>query len=233
MSESWIKLFRKFREWEWYQDSNVKDVFLEILLTANYEDKRWQGILIKRGQLVTSVNSLLVELNKNPKNPTISTRNIRTALNKLKSTNELTIETTTKYTLITVNKYEEYQQVTNKVTNDCQTSDKRLTTTKEYKNIRNKEINTYVSSFNEKFKSSYQVTSGRDNKLSLRLKKFTLEEILKALDNLSKSKFHQGDNDRGWKADPDFLIRSDEQVDKWLNVKPEQDTGDINSLLKL
>src|SRR5690554_4345082 len=99
MSEGWIKLFRKFREWEWYQDSNVKSVFLEILLTANYEDKRWQGIAVKRGQLITSVNHLLVNLNKNPKKPQISTRNIRTALKRLKSTNELTIETTPHYTL--------------------------------------------------------------------------------------------------------------------------------------
>ena len=62
---------------------------------------------------------------------------------------------------------------------------------------------------------------------------FTLEEILKALDNLSKSEFHQGDNDRGWKADPDFLIRNDEQIDKWLNTDLiKKDSSNINNLLK-
>lgn len=147
MIDTWIKIFRKFKEWEWYQNSNTKDVFLEILLTANFENKRWQGIEIKRGQLVTSIQNLFLALNKNSKNPDISTQNIRTALSRLKSTNEITMDTTTKYTLITVVKYNDYQQSTSEITNDQQTTNKRPTTTKEYNNIKIKKIINIYNSF--------------------------------------------------------------------------------------
>lgn len=82
---------------------------------------------------------------------------------------------------------------------------------------KNKNIDTYVSLFNELFKKSFRVTKARNQKLQARLATYSLEEILQALRNLSQSQFHRGDNDRGWAADPDFLIRSDEQVDRWLN----------------
>ena len=134
MNESWIKLFRKFKEWGWYKNSNVKDLFLEILLTANFDDKPWQKIIVSRGQLVTSIGHLSEETG-------LSVRQVRTALNHLKSTNELTIKTTPQYTLITVNKYNDYQQMTSEVTNERQTNDNQVTTTKELKKERIKDNN--------------------------------------------------------------------------------------------
>ena len=75
----------------------------------------------------------------------------------------------------------------------------------------------YIKAFNRLFNAQYRVTPTRVAKLKVRFKTYTPEQISTALIALSKSKFYRGDNDRGWKADPDFLIRSDEQVDKWLN----------------
>ena len=49
----WIKLHRKITEWEWYSDANTFRVFMHLLLTANYEDKRWRNIDVKRGQIIT------------------------------------------------------------------------------------------------------------------------------------------------------------------------------------
>lgn len=80
------------------------------------------------------------------------------------------------------------------------------------------EFIAFLEKFNLLFSSHYQVTSGRQKKFSLRKKAFSLEQIIQALENLASSPFHRGKNDRGWRADPDFLLRSDEQIDKWLNV---------------
>jgi hypothetical protein len=77
------------------------------------------------------------------------------------------------------------------------------------------------------------VTEGRVRKLGLRLEKFSLSQILEALENLSLSEFHRGKNDRGWKADPDFLINSDEKVDKWLNVRVKSSPKTSNDPLVL
>ena len=41
---SWIKLFRKFMDWEWYGDKNTKVLFIHLLLKANYQEKSWKGI---------------------------------------------------------------------------------------------------------------------------------------------------------------------------------------------
>ena len=87
--EGWIKLHRKMINWEWYNDINVKVVFLHLLLTANHEDKKWQGIEIKRGQKITSLSHLAEETK-------LSVKQIRNVLNKLKSTGEITSKGTNK-----------------------------------------------------------------------------------------------------------------------------------------
>lgn len=100
--EGWIKLHRKMLDWEWYKDNNTKILFLHLLLTANHKDKNWQGQTILRGQKLTSLNHLAEETN-------LSVRQTRSALERLKSTNEIAIKTTNRYTLITIEKYDNYQ----------------------------------------------------------------------------------------------------------------------------
>ena len=100
--EGWIKIHRKMTEWEWYNDNNVKILFLHLILTANHKEKQWQGYTILRGQKLTSLEHLSKEIN-------LTVQQTRTALNKLKSTGEITIKTTNKNTLITIEKYNDYQ----------------------------------------------------------------------------------------------------------------------------
>jgi DNA-binding transcriptional MocR family regulator len=100
--DGWIKLHRKMLDWEWYNNNNTKIVFLHLLLTANHKEKKWKGITIKRGQKLTSIQHLAEDTN-------LSTQQVRTALDKLKSTNEITTKSTNKNTLITIEKYSDYQ----------------------------------------------------------------------------------------------------------------------------
>jgi hypothetical protein len=112
-------------------------LFIHLLLKANYQDKRWQGITIKRGSLATSLDSLSRESG-------LSIQNVRTCLDKLKKSKEVTMKVTSKYRIITVLSYDSYQddnkQLTNnqqagnnQVTENQQTTNKQLTTTKEEK----------------------------------------------------------------------------------------------------
>lgn len=120
MDNTFIKLSRKIQSWRWYQDANTMRVFVHILLNANVYDHDFENITVKRGQWVTSVSKISEQLN-------ISTRSIRTALNHLKSTNEVTIKTTPKYSIITVKNYNQYQKVTKYSTINRQTDDKQVT----------------------------------------------------------------------------------------------------------
>ena len=123
-----VKLHRKLIAWGWYQDYVVKDVFLHLLLTANFKDTQWMGITLKKGQLVTSYKHLSEDL-------AFSVRQVRTAIDKLKSTGEITTEATNRFTIITVVNWEEYQlfdekmtsEATSNQTNERQTSDKQAT----------------------------------------------------------------------------------------------------------
>lgn len=115
--EGWISLYKKFVNWEWYQDTNVKSVFIHLLLLASYEDKKWQGRVVKRGQVIISSGNLASDLK-------LTRQQVRTALKKLQSTEEISIESTNKYLVITIEKYSDYQsalqnnnhQTTNKTT---------------------------------------------------------------------------------------------------------------------
>lgn len=140
--EGWVKIHRKLLDWEWYKDNNVKIVFLHLLLVANHKEQKWKGKTILRGQKLTSIEHLAEETN-------LTIMQVRTALKKLKLTNEITIKTTNKNTLITIEKYNDYQimndENNNEITNKQQTNNKQITTNKNDKNIKNeKNVTTTV-----------------------------------------------------------------------------------------
>jgi len=136
-SSGYIKLFRKFLEWEWYDDINCKVVFIHLLIKANYKDKQWRGKTISRGQFFTSIETLSKELH-------LTNQQIRTSLSKLETTKEIVKKTTNEGTYITICNYDNYQQSeqsdqqtdNKRVTNDQQTDNKRVTTTNNNKNIK-------------------------------------------------------------------------------------------------
>jgi|TARA_R110000772_G_scaffold170373_1_gene282251 hypothetical protein len=101
-NNGFIVLHRKMVDWEWYQDANTMRLFLHCILKANHKTKKWQGIDIQRGQFLTSSDILAGDLK-------LSRQQIRTSLNKLKSTSEITISTTARNSMITVSAYNDYQ----------------------------------------------------------------------------------------------------------------------------
>ena len=182
-NNGWLKLHRKIYEWEWYTDGNTFRLFLHLLLNANFEDKKWKGITIKKGELLTGRLKLADDLK-------LSEQQIRTSLNRLKSTNEITIKSTSQYSIISINNWEEYQQINQasnqQVTNNQPTSNQQVTTTKECKERKeHKEI--YNDQF-EIFYKKYPLKKSKDNAYSkfcsiLKNKKATFEQIMTGLDN--------------------------------------------------
>ena len=147
MGDGWIKMFRRFLEWEWYDQTSMVRLFLHILLKANYEDKKWHGVVIKRGQFVTSFANLSAETG-------LSLQVVRSCLDKLQRTGEVNKQSTSQYTIITVCKYADYQQIedveqkTNniQITSEQQASNKRVTNEQQqHKNIRKKEYKNNIT----------------------------------------------------------------------------------------
>ena len=100
----WIKLHRSIKDWEWYDDLNVRLTFLHCLVEANFKDKSFKGTLFPRGSFPCGRDQLAKDIG-------ITTQQLRTAFNKLKSTGEITTRTTSKGTSVTVCNYDSYQEL--------------------------------------------------------------------------------------------------------------------------
>ena len=98
----WIKIHRKFLEWEWYNDIPCKVLALHLILSANFAESKCKGYLIKRGQLFTNKNILANETG-------LSMKQIRRAVEILETGRFLGSERAGKDTIITICNYDSYQ----------------------------------------------------------------------------------------------------------------------------
>ena len=131
----WIKLHRSTLEWEWYKDIPTKVLYFHLLMKANFAESRYQGEEVKRGSMIAGVNALAEQTG-------LTVSQIRTALDKLKITGEIAIKTTNKYSIITVVKYESFQDESqtdsNQIANGSQTDRKQIANgSLHIKNIKN------------------------------------------------------------------------------------------------
>lgn len=153
-----IKLHRKIKNWEWYDDINTTRLFIHLLLSVNYKDKKYKGKTVERGSIITTIPRLSEQTR-------LTIREIRTAISHLKQTNEIDIKTTNRESLIKVLNYDVYQdqsdderqaddgQVTCKrQANDLQTTVQRQAnderTEEEGKKVRSKEDKNFLSEQN-------------------------------------------------------------------------------------
>lgn len=100
--QGWIMLSRRLRSWGWFKDSCTLHVWIFLLLSASYRDSIFQGIPIRRGQVVTSYTAIAERCG-------ISVQNARTAIKHLKSTGELTGRAYPKFSVFTIVSYEKFQ----------------------------------------------------------------------------------------------------------------------------
>ena len=112
----YIKLYRSLLDWEWYKKTNTKVLFIHMLLKANWKDRKFEGEIIPRGSLVTSLAKLSEETG-------LTTREVRTAILHLEKSEEVTSKRQAKYSVFTIKNYELYQVSDKQATNKRQASD--------------------------------------------------------------------------------------------------------------
>lgn len=98
----WICLATSLLSWEWFTDANMVQLWVYLLISANWKETRWRGVKIERGQLLTGRNKISEDTG-------MSHKSIRTCLIRLKSANQVAIKTTSRYSIITILNYEKYQ----------------------------------------------------------------------------------------------------------------------------
>ena len=122
MNTGWIKIYRSLLYWEWADVPEMVALWVRLIIRATHEDSQWHGVTISRGQLVTTTAKLAAESGLSP-------QQVRTCLDRLKASNQINTQTTNKYTIITICKYEAYQETetTEQQTNGKQTTRKQQT----------------------------------------------------------------------------------------------------------
>lgn len=120
LEKGFIKIQRDLTSWRWYKNANTARLFFHLMITANYESRDFEDLEVKRGQRVITYAGLADELG-------LTVQAVRTAVDHLKSTGDLTISSHRKLRVATLNNYDRYQQGNSSSTDDQQAADSSST----------------------------------------------------------------------------------------------------------
>lgn len=117
-------------------------LWIHILVSANWQDRYWRGVLIERGSFVTSEVKLAEEMH-------ISRNTVRKWLKKFENDNQIRIKSTNKFTQIFVVNYSNFQDQDQECEQQTEQQSEQQTeqqseqqTAHNRRNIRKKEITT-------------------------------------------------------------------------------------------
>lgn len=215
MMNGWIK---------WHLQTLDNDVFLydptawrifEYLCLMAYKNR-------PQGCVVTGRDKIANTLGGN-------SSTVYKALKRLESNNMIEVSVTGRRSVINICNWDKFQANGNTSSNNSVTTKEQQSNPLNKNKIKNKNISTNVDKsksddiqrlydlFIQLFgrnENQYKLTVKRKAKLSTRLNDAGFEMVEQAIRKMADSPFHRGDNDRGWQADLDWIIKSYEQVER-------------------
>lgn len=235
MDEGYILLYRKMLNWEWMSDANTLAVFIYCLLRANWRDGKFQGTEVRRGEFVTSIASLAGELGLSVQNIRTALRHLEsTGEITSKSHAKYRIIAISHYddyqcpNKVANNQLTSIQQATNKQLTTIEESNKEIreeiyisSSSKDSEDIRQTEtvrqgnsedVKKVVEAWNSLAEygisgiSKMSSTSTRYKNLTARLKQYSLEEVLTAIEKIKNSDFLLG-RKKDWRIDFDWFVK--------------------------
>lgn len=197
--KGYISLYRKFKNWRYYTNDNIKSVFIHCLLSACWEDRiitEYNGkpikpIVLKRGSFITSYRKMGKELDKTPSE-------VRWALQQLSgekithtntthsSAHELEVITTQRYTVIKVLNFDVFQPLVESLTHTQNKEEHTVERTQLQQHI-NKDINKDITDKTDITDKSVSTHSKEHNSLTVTLLKrgyITLSDVPEDYDML-------------------------------------------------
>lgn len=225
--DGFIKLYKKIENWQWYKDSTTLHLFIDLLLDANYEDSKVGFEIIKRGQCLTSLKRMHERTG-------LTIKQIRTALDKLEKSGEIGKQTTSRNSIITINKYNDYQEKGKQTANKRQTKGnikeyKEYQEEKEYiKESISKDIPKKVE---KKYFESLKVNTLFNEFLELRkkIKAVNSERAIKTLVN----KLNNYDEDTQYKMIENSIVNSWKDVYELKEQKNNRKDNVLETLKRI
>ena len=161
LDNGYVKLWRSMLTWEWHDDPNTVTVYLHLILLASINTSIWHGIEIPRGSLVSSYAKIA-------KQTGLTIRQARSALAHLEMTGEVTRLSYPKFTVITLNNYDKFQDATSK------TLKKRTQNDKQFDNLATSKRQQYKKIREDIKKEEYTPPSGENSETPI----FVEEEVM-------------------------------------------------------
>jgi len=230
--QGWISLHRKIQDSIIYSDSQAVHLFIHLLLKANHTDKDFlfNGALtsVKRGQVLTGRKALSVETG-------INESKIQRLLKTFETCNMIEQQTNNKNRLISIVNYHLYQSSEHQTNIKRTTDEQQMNTNNNVNNVNNDNkgnkstkadpipYSKIAQLYNEVCTNLPKVLNPEklNDKRKRAIKKFwnhsdevkNSEYLAKYFEAANLDDFLTGNNQRGWKADLEFLMRI-EQHDK-------------------
>jgi hypothetical protein len=241
--EGYIRLWRKIMNESFYMNAKCYHIATHLLMIANHKDKTFlfnnQEITIKRGQLLTGRKQLSLMTGE-------SEQECRSALTRLQSCKFITIKSTNKYSVITVNKYEEYQgnqptklHINNQqITNKQPTDNQQITTNNNDNNDKNekndnKTHTAIVEFFNQALKTKLTLSPERQDVIVECMERGRSVDMIKqAIVAYSKDDWHK----RGEFCDLIYaigIVNNIDKFDKWYNFKPKNSNSEFEKIERM
>ena len=98
-----IKLYEDIIREEWFRNRNAFQLFIYLMIKANFAESTFEGFTVYRGQTVTSLRSMA-------QGTGMTVKKIRTALNHLIQAGEAAVRSTNRYSVITMLRYDYHQR---------------------------------------------------------------------------------------------------------------------------
>ena len=172
-----IKLSDDLPNWAWYGDNNTLSVYIRLLIGAVWRETEYQNTNLQRGQIATTLPKIAKENG-------ITERQARTILDRLKATGRVSVKTTSKFSIITLNNYDcAFENVSQ---SDRQMSGERQTACQS--NVRPTLFNTDTQNTEEQ---NTRASGAVSNVLETAVREYN--EICKSLEPLTgELSYHQG-----------------------------------------
>ena len=172
----WIKMHRVFQKWEWKDSPKHVAVFLDLLLEANFKEKKYRGDIIMPGQLTTSLGKIALRSG-------VSKGTVVRILDDLESTNEVVRTSNSKRSMITIVNWSLYQgddTETERKRNADETQTERILVTnkkvKKVKKVKNEKNNNTAGFDFEILYNNYPLKKGKTKGIEKCVKEIKTEQ---------------------------------------------------------
>ncbi len=115
-----VKLSNSLPDWAWYHDNNTLAVYIRLLMGAVWQDTGYQNVILKRGQAAATIPKIAAQSG-------LTVQQTRTVLNRLKSTGKITVENTSKFSIITLIDYDCDFEISSQSTGEQQATNRQIT----------------------------------------------------------------------------------------------------------